>query len=177
MTRDERITSCLPLVHRIARKFTRRDACPAHYDDVVGDGIVGLVKASDDFDPARGLAFTTYAWVRIVRAIRDGLRSRDYLTRDLRAQVNRGEIAPITHVEVDVHHAVTRGADTRAIDVRRAVNRLPHAERYAVQAVYYDDQHVQSVDPFYSRSWNSQTHQAALRRLRTSLGAYERTAA
>lgn len=48
------------------------------YDDLVGDGMVGLMQAAQRFDPDRGVGFSTYAKVRVVGAMIEGFRRRHY---------------------------------------------------------------------------------------------------
>ncbi len=56
--RDELIEHNLRLVAYIARKYVRagRDS-----DDVVSIGIIGLIKAVSTYDPAKGVALSSYA--------------------------------------------------------------------------------------------------------------------
>lgn len=58
MRREDFICDNLGLVHTCARRFAGRGA---EYDDLYQAGCVGLIKAADGFDPARGLCFSTYA--------------------------------------------------------------------------------------------------------------------
>ena len=55
-------------------------------DDLVGAGIVGLVKAVDQFDPGRGIKFETYAITLIRGAILEMLRGDDWVPRLVRDQ-------------------------------------------------------------------------------------------
>ena len=48
----------LGLVHSCAGRFRGRGI---EYDDLYSAGCMGLVKAYDAFDPARGVCFSTYA--------------------------------------------------------------------------------------------------------------------
>ena len=57
-TRDVTASENMGLVHSIAQRFKGRGI---EYDDLVGAGCVGLVKAIDRFDESRGLCFSTYA--------------------------------------------------------------------------------------------------------------------
>lgn len=78
----------IPQVERIARKIHR--GLPQHVcvEDLVQDGIVGLLDAL-----SRGVtedrAFTSYAGIRIMGAIYDSLRAQDGATRNLRAVQRR----------------------------------------------------------------------------------------
>ena len=56
-------------------------------------GALGLMKALDSFDLSRGLAFSTYAVLRIRGAILDDLRSRDATPRSVRVKRRRIESA------------------------------------------------------------------------------------
>jgi len=55
-------------------------------DDLVGAGIVGLVKAVDQFDPYRNIKFETYAITLIRGAILEMLRGDDWVPRLVRDQ-------------------------------------------------------------------------------------------
>ena len=56
--REAFITQNLGLVHACAGRFRGRGI---EYDDLYGAGCMGLVKACDNFDPKRGVCFSTYA--------------------------------------------------------------------------------------------------------------------
>ena len=56
--RDAFIQNNMGLVHACAHRFTGKGI---EYDDLFQAGCVGLVKASDNFEPERGLQFSTYA--------------------------------------------------------------------------------------------------------------------
>ncbi len=55
-------------------------------DDLVGAGVVGLVKAVDQFDPDRNIKFETYAITLIRGAILEMLRGDDWVPRLVRDQ-------------------------------------------------------------------------------------------
>lgn len=73
MTRDEKITQNLGLVHALCKRFIGRGI---EYDDLFQAGCVGLIKAIDGFDAKRGLQLSTYAVPVILgeikRLFRDG---------------------------------------------------------------------------------------------------------
>ncbi len=77
----------LPLVHAIARAMSHALPAVVELDDLVHDGVVGLLECARRFDASRGVDFRTYASHRIRGAILDGLRARDPLPRSLRRAV------------------------------------------------------------------------------------------
>ncbi len=72
-TRERLIESHLPLVKALARRYAGPQA---ELDDLVQVGAVGLIKASDRFDPGKGVAFATFATPTIEGEIRHHLRDR-----------------------------------------------------------------------------------------------------
>ena len=70
---DEQIKKYLPMVRAIARRVSTK--LPRHYDieDLVSDGVMGLMAAADRFDPERGVKFETFATYYIKGAILDNL--------------------------------------------------------------------------------------------------------
>lgn len=73
--KHEIIVANLPLVNKIASKYIGQTNCSFDYDDLVSEGIFGLMKAVDRFDVALGYEFSTYSynWIKqtITRAIAD----------------------------------------------------------------------------------------------------------
>ena len=47
---NDLVTKNIPLVHKIANRI----GAPSHKDDLVGEGMVELVKQARRFDPSRG---------------------------------------------------------------------------------------------------------------------------
>jgi RNA polymerase sigma factor for flagellar operon FliA len=82
--RDQLLQQNLSLVHHVARQLSRALAAPADFDELVSCGTIGLMNALDAFEPARGLAFSTFAVPRIRGAILDELRRQDHVPRSVR---------------------------------------------------------------------------------------------
>ncbi len=96
--RDERIRRTLidqymGLVHFAAREMTRRLPPELETDDLVNAGTIGLVQALEGFEPARGLAFSTFAMPRIRGAMLDEIRSWDWVPRAVRERGRKIENA------------------------------------------------------------------------------------
>ncbi len=74
----------LPLVKRMAFKI--REHLPAHVevDDLIANGVLGLVDAVAKFDTTKRVKLESYARHRVRGGILDGLRSADPASRDLR---------------------------------------------------------------------------------------------
>lgn len=69
----ETVQRYLPLVRSIARRIASK--LPKHYDleDLISDGIVGLLSAIERFDPNRRVKFETFATYYIKGSILDNL--------------------------------------------------------------------------------------------------------
>jgi RNA polymerase sigma factor for flagellar operon FliA len=82
--RDQLITEHLRLVYHVAWQVMR--SCPqdVEFDELLSAGTIGLMNAIENFDPGRGLAFSTLAAPRIRGAILDDLRKRDVVPRSIR---------------------------------------------------------------------------------------------
>ncbi len=96
--RDSLLTAHVPLVKYLAHRIGSRLAGPVDYDDLAGDGLLGLIEAVDRFDPKHQVRFKTYAEQRIRGSILDGIRSRDWAPRSLRRAAKKLETA-IANVE------------------------------------------------------------------------------
>lgn len=73
--RERIITLCLPMARRLAGKYRNRGE-PA--DDLDQVAVVGLIKAVDSFDRARGPHFTGYALPTIIGELRRYFRDRTW---------------------------------------------------------------------------------------------------
>jgi RNA polymerase sigma factor FliA len=100
----------LGLVHHIARRMSRTLAVRADFDELVSAGVVGLLGALDAFEPARGLAFSTYATPRIRGAILDELRRHDYASRSVRRKARE-----LAQAREALSRALGRAAEDRDV--------------------------------------------------------------
>lgn len=69
------------LVKAIARGIHRSFPNFIELDDLIGYGQLGLAQAAQDFDPDRGIQFSTFAYYRIRGAILDGANQMSWLKR------------------------------------------------------------------------------------------------
>ncbi|NLI16940.1 MAG: FliA/WhiG family RNA polymerase sigma factor [candidate division Zixibacteria bacterium] len=97
-TRDRMLKQYLPLVKNVASRMALGFPKSVELNDLVNTGVIGLIEAFNNFDPARGVKFETYAVPRIRGAILDELRALDWVPRSTRAKSREIEKA-VTHLE------------------------------------------------------------------------------
>src|SRR3954470_15889155 len=56
-------------------------------EDLIGAGVIGLIKSVDQFDPTRDVKFETYAIALIRGAILEMLRDEDWVPRSIREKL------------------------------------------------------------------------------------------
>ena len=74
---EELINTHSALVHRIAYHLMARLPANVVVDDLIQVGMIGLLDASQHYDPSQGASFETYATIRIRGAMLDELRRND----------------------------------------------------------------------------------------------------
>ena len=82
--RNRLVMQYAPLVKYVAGRMRTRLTDSVDQDDLVSDGVLGLMDAVERFDPGRGLTFQTFAVPRIRGAIIDGMRAMDFVPRSVR---------------------------------------------------------------------------------------------
>ncbi len=123
MTEEEReaaIVQLFPLVKSIAQALSRRVRW-AEFDDLVGNGAIGLIAAVDCYDSARLMTLEQYARRKIVYAMVDGIRREDYLS-----QVARSVLAHAEHDRFAL--AIELGRMPSRAELERRHPKLRHAQ-------------------------------------------------
>jgi RNA polymerase sigma factor (sigma-70 family) len=133
--REELIRRLLPLIHSTARRYRTEGL---EHDDLLQEGIVGLLRALQRFDPERGVPFAAFAtwWIRqslqearsdFMRPLRlppKALRQLSHLKSEHqriyqieRRSANVGELAERTGIELAQAEAlVVADARERSLD-------------------------------------------------------------
>lgn len=114
------ITKNRPLVYEIVKRYYGQGQSLTH-EDLSQEGMLGLIRAVDKFDPSRGLKFSTYAtyWIRqkISRAIDDQARL-------IRLPVHMGQrLSRLTRLEQALTQALDRAPSPA--DVAAATGQSP----------------------------------------------------
>ncbi len=94
--RNRLVLQYAPLVKYVAGRLRTRMPESVDQDDLVSDGVLGLMDAIERFEPARGLSFQTFAVPRIRGAIIDGMRSMDFVPRSIRDKLRLVQRAQVT---------------------------------------------------------------------------------
>jgi RNA polymerase sigma factor for flagellar operon FliA len=94
--RNRLVMQYAPLVKYVAGRV--RSGLPQSVDpnDLVSEGVFGLIDAIEKFDLSRGLEFQTYAVPRIKGAMIDALREADWVPRSVRDKVRAVEKAHLS---------------------------------------------------------------------------------
>jgi RNA polymerase sigma factor for flagellar operon FliA len=82
--RDKLLAEYTPLVRYTAQRMAINLPNNVQLGDLVGSGVMGLIKAVESFDTERDVKFETYATHKIKGAILDDLREQDWIPRSIR---------------------------------------------------------------------------------------------
>ena len=162
--REELVHLHLPLVEHCARRFRNRGE---PQEDLVQVGTIGLLKAIDRFDSARGVEFSTYATPTIIGEIKRHFRDKGWAIRvprrlqELRMQIS----ATTSELSQTLGRSPTAKELAEALDcsVEEIVEGLESAQAYStlsleattdaedaggplLDAMGADDQHLEQVE-------------------------------
>jgi RNA polymerase sigma factor for flagellar operon FliA len=84
LRRERLVLEHLPLVRSVARRIHARLRTGFELEDLVNEGVVGLMEAIERYDENRATAFGGFARQRIAGAIFDLLRADDWVPRSVR---------------------------------------------------------------------------------------------
>ncbi|WP_456455281.1 sigma-70 family RNA polymerase sigma factor [Thermovibrio sp.] len=90
-TKKDLVLEHLPLVKKVASRIYKRiPPGIIEFDELVNTGVIGLMKAIDNYDSKKA-RFSTYAYIKVRGEILDYLRKLDFLPRSVREKVKNGE--------------------------------------------------------------------------------------
>ncbi len=113
--REELILGNIRFVVWAARRF---QGLGVSLEDLIGWGVLGLLRAVDEYDPDRGMSFPTYSvwWIR--HFLHDGLRAARFVRLPAKAHLDRLQsrsLVPVLDETVSLDVEVFQGsARTRA---------------------------------------------------------------
>lgn len=146
MTRDELIEKNMKLVYHVAHKTKN---IPMEFDDIVGFGMIGLVKAANDFDPSRGNKFATVAVTYIQNEIfielrkearRKGLKLEGVTAVSIHTEVSQKGKKNLSYEDIieDVHATIDKELlfQDSLEDLMDALETLPEKEKISIIHFY-----------------------------------------
>lgn len=136
--REQLVQRFVPLVKRVAHHLMARLPANVQLDDLVQNGMLGLLDAIERYREGFGAQFETYATQRIRGAMLDGLRDNDWLPRGVRRELRRIEaaIAQLEHVH---GRAPSEGELAAALGMSLADYQKTLQDARGHQLVYLED--------------------------------------
>jgi RNA polymerase sigma factor for flagellar operon FliA len=123
LTREEIVHKYVHLVKYVAGRISVNLPPNVEINDLINDGILGLIDAIEKYDDERGVKFETYAITRINGAIIDALRALDWVPRAVRQSARELERVSMD-LEIELGRAATEdeiadrmGLSRRELDV------------------------------------------------------------
>jgi RNA polymerase sigma-B factor len=168
--RDRVIVQNLPLVHALARRFSR---APEQVDDLVQAGAIGLIKAVDGFQETRGTDLGAYAVPTIVGELMRSVDDRAWPVRVPRNAAGGRRVAVALDedaFEAPAAEAELGRSEERAL-LREGFRALSRRERRVVVLRYYRDWSQQRIaeELGLSQAQVSRVLAAALEKMRRAL--------
>jgi len=148
--REQLVQRFAPLVKRIAYHLMARLPPSVQFDDLVQNGMIGLLDAIDRFQEGFGAQFETYATQRVRGSMLDGLRENDWLPRNLRRELRRIETA-INQLEHERGRVPSERELAEALGMSLADYQKTLQDARGHQLVYFDDLAGDGEDDFLER--------------------------
>ena len=150
INKDQLVQRFAPLVKRIAYHLMARLPSSVQVDDLIQNGMMGLLDAINRFEAGMGAQFETYAAQRVRGAMLDGLRDNDWLPRSLRRDFRRIEVAI---AQLEQQYGRTPGekelADALGMDIVAYQKMLQDARGH--QLISFEDMVEEGEEDFLER--------------------------
>jgi RNA polymerase sigma factor for flagellar operon FliA len=112
---DDLVTRNVSLVKRIAYHLVSRLPPSVQVEDLIQAGMIGLLEAARNYNPAQGASFETYAGIRIRGAMLDEIRRSDWTPRSVHRKVRM-----VAEAVREIENA--QGRDARDNEVAEALD-------------------------------------------------------
>jgi RNA polymerase sigma factor for flagellar operon FliA len=150
INKDQLVQRFAPLVKRIAYHLMARLPSSVQVDDLVQNGMMGLLDAINRFEAGMGAQFETYAAQRVRGAMLDGLRENDWLPRSLRRDFRRIEVA-ISKLEQEFGRPPSEVELASTLDMTLAEYQKMLQDARGHQLISYEDMVEDGEDDFLER--------------------------
>jgi RNA polymerase sigma factor for flagellar operon FliA len=122
-------------------------------EDLIGSGVIGLIKSVDQFDPSRDVKFETYAIALIRGAILEMLRDEDWVPRSIREKLkalDRTMMALETKLGVQpTEHQIAEAMGLSVAEVSELMVRMGRTNVYSLDDILGttdSDDHIHFVE-------------------------------
>ena len=130
--REAAIREHLPIVRKLAKRIHR--LVPSmDYEDLVGDGCVGLIRAVDGFDPLRGPSLQHYVRRLALGKMLNGIRRMDPVS-----ERSRRELRDAERERFEIASQIERVPTRVEMEARRPGYAAARAEAYAIPPLSLD---------------------------------------
>jgi len=138
--KQELATQYARLVKHIALRLAVKLPVHIQVDDLIHDGVIGLMEALNRFDPSKRIKFQTFASTRIQGAMLDALRAQDWASRGARRRGRELHLA-----EEQLNQSLGRAPSTQELAELTGLKpdelRRRKQESTLVHLVSLDDRH------------------------------------
>ncbi len=148
--KDQLVQRFAPLVKRIAYHLMARLPSSVQVDDLIQNGMIGLLDAIERFEAGMGAQFETYAAQRVRGAMLDGLRENDWLPRSLRREFRQIEKA-IAQLEQEYGRPPSEAELAKALGVPLAEYQRMLQDARGHQLLSFEDLVEEGDDDFLER--------------------------
>ena len=158
INKDQLVQRFAPLVKRIAYHLMARLPSSVQIDDLVQNGMIGLLDAISRFEAGLGAQFETYAAQRVRGAMLDGLRENDWLPRSLRRDFRRIEAA-VSQLEQNYGRPPSENELANALDMSLADYQKLLQDTRGHQLISFDDLVADDDADFLERHLSDETNE------------------
>lgn len=154
--KEQLVQQYAQLVKRLAFQLMTKLPASVQVEDLIQNGMIGLLDAIGRFEEGLGAQFETYAVQRIRGAMLDGLRENDWVPRGIRREMRRVEEA-IHQLEHRHGRPPSEGelADTLGMSLADYQSLLQDARGH--QFVYLEDLAGDRDEDYLERNFASET--------------------
>ena len=149
-SKDHLVQRFAPLVKRIAYHLMARLPPSVQIDDLVQNGMIGLLDAIDRFEAGMGAQFETYAAQRVRGAMLDGLRENDWLPRSLRRELRQVE-QMVTRLEQEFGRPPSENELASSLGVSLAEYQKTLLDARGYQVLSFEDLTEEGSEDFLER--------------------------
>ena len=158
---DHLVNQHLPLVKRLAGQLAVKLPSHIEIEDLIQVGLIGLLKAVEDYQSDSGAVFSTYATIRIRGAMLDELRGRDWLPRSVQRDLGRVSAA-IEKVEQRVGRPASEKEIADELDMNLEDYRVLAGELACARISQLDEAELPPGDEEPAEQVAEETRRAAL---------------